>query len=210
MDRFANRVTAGRFLGQVLAEKYPQLANGCVLAIPRGGVVVGAEVARILKLPLHALVTKKIGAPGNPEYAIGAVGPDETLILDQTALSLWSKNDIKQSIRDAQAKVRAYLRTFSSGRLPDVRQKTVIVVDDGIATGRTIELALRWLKTQKPARIILAVPVAPPDTLARLQPLVDDAVVLIIPDYLSAIGQFYDDFTPVSDDEVKKLLADLT
>ena len=205
--RFKDRTDAGVKLAGLLAEKYAR-ADGIVYALPRGGVVLGIEIARHLNMPLDLIIARKIGHPYNPEYAIGAVtergapvvNTDEVARLPQD----WFKTQVKLQRQEAQRRHEVYL----DGREPlSCRGKTVIVVDDGIATGLTMEAAIRDLKQRHPARIVLAVPVAPADTAAKFRGEVDDLVALDLPEfYLGGVGAYYDYFPQVTDEEVIALL----
>ncbi len=206
---FKDRVEAGRKLGERILG-YKDTKKLVVLAIPRGGVVVGKELARTLNCPLDVLVTKKIGAPGNPELAIGAVGPDGTAVLNQDLAPKTGadKTYIEKEKRVKTGEVRRRMEAFRKGKKPlGLKGKTVILTDDGIATGATVEAAIKWIKTQKPQKLILAVPVAAPDSLARLTPLADEVICLDQPYFFAAVGQFYQSFPQTSDEEVIEILG---
>lgn len=197
--------------GEALAKKLQTFKNkkALILAIPRGGVVVGASLAKNLSLPLDVLITRKIGALGNPELAIGAVGPDKVRVVNWTLVSrLGLSNDFLSQATEKEAEeVEKRQAKFGQKKL-EVSGKTVILVDDGIATGATTEAAILWLKAKKTGKIILAVPVAPPEVVKKFQVLVDKLVVLETPRFFGAVGQFYQEFPQVSDEEVKKLLKE--
>jgi putative phosphoribosyl transferase len=205
---FQDREQAGKELAAKL-QNYKKTKNLIVLAIPRGGVVIGKQLAKSLNCPLDILVTKKIGAPGNPELAIGAIGPNGTVVLNQKLLPQTGAN--KEYIKNQKAKIKEDLK-WQQKRLrgkkpqPDLKRKTVILTDDGIATGATIEAAIKWIKTQKPKKLILAIPVAAPDSVAKLTPLVDELICLDQPYFFAAVGQFYQNFPQTSDEEVVQLL----
>lgn len=194
-----------------MAEKLSHLKSKktVVLGIPRGGVVVAAEVAKKLGAPLDLIVTKKIGAPDQPELAIGAVGPAGTRVIDEK-LARQTGVDDEYLNREGRLKVAEIIRLMKQlrGRKKAIslKGKTAIVVDDGVATGATVEAALRYLAGQKPAKIILAVPVGAPDSMEKLAPLADEVACLERPPYFAAVGQFYRDFPPVTDEEVRKTL----
>jgi putative phosphoribosyl transferase len=203
---FTNRAEAGRALAQRLAGM-ALAAPIVVLALPRGGVPIGAEVARVLKAPLDLLLVRKIGAPWQRELAVAAVvdGQPPDIVLDDETMAMtgvdraYVEAEAKSELREIERRRGAYLR----GRAPvPVDGATVIVVDDGIATGTTMRAALKALRRRKPARLVLAVPVAPSDTLALLQAEVDDIVCLAQPYPFHAIGLHYVDFHQVGDDEV--------
>lgn len=207
---FADRIDAGRRLAARLAGRTYE--NGLVIAIPRGGVVVGAEVARALQLPLDIIIPRKIGAPHNPELAIGAVTQDGTAIFNEELLRHFHLPEEmkKQLVAAAVAETRRRLQLYRHGKpQPSWRDRTIILTDDGIATGYTVLAALRSLRRADPKEIILAVPVAPPDTVELLEPEVDELVCLLIPEVFLAVGQFYYHFEQTSDEEVIALLEEL-
>ena len=207
----ANRTEAGRALAQrLLGMALP--APIVVLALPRGGVPVGAEIARALKAPLDLLLVRKIGAPWQRELAVAAVveGQPPDIVLDEETMALtgvdqaYVEAEAVQELTEIERRRAAYLQ----GRAPiGVDGATVIVVDDGIATGTTVRAALKALRRRHPARLVLAVPVAPSDTLAQLRGEVDDIVCLAEPHPFHAIGLHYGDFHQVGDDEVLAALA---
>lgn len=208
---FADRRSAGLALAQRL-QRLALPEPRVVLALPRGGVPVGAEVARALKAPLDLLLVRKIGAPWQPELAVAAVveGPPPDIVL---AEAVGAMDDVDAAYIEAQARqarqeIARRRRVYLRGRPPPpLEGATVIVVDDGIATGTTVRAALKALRQRRPARLILAVPVAPSDTLARLRDEVDDIVCLAEPFPFHAIGLHYRDFHQVGDDEVLAALA---
>jgi len=209
--QFIDRRDAGRRLAEALSflQGRPGLV---VLAVPRGGVVVGAEVARALKAPLDIVIARKIGAPDNPELAIGAVAPDGTAVFDEEMVrSLGVSEQYKQAAaEEARREIQRRLRLYRGDRPPlDVSGKTVILTDDGVATGMTTLAAIRYLRKQKPRELILAVPVGPPDTVAMLSREVDRAVVLYTPEVFWAVGAFYQRFEQTSDEEVIALLREM-
>jgi predicted phosphoribosyltransferase/dienelactone hydrolase len=209
-DVFRDRADAGRRLAQALAGL--PLQDPVVLALPRGGVPVALEVARRLGAPLDLLLVRKIGAPAQPELAVAAVADGDPPVLvfdDETAeLTGATRPWIEERARSEQGENRRRRQAYLHGRPPlPVAGRTVVVVDDGIATGTTVRAALKALRTQQPARLVLAVPVAPPETLAAMRPLVDDVVCLSQPPYFRAVGAHYRDFEQVSDAEVVECLA---
>jgi len=207
MTRFFNRTHAGRALATELRSFLPDCP--IVLAIPGGGVPVGYEVARALNAPLGVWVVRKIGVPWHPELGVGAVAEGGYVyfnqeLLDQIALS---RDRLAEVVKAKQHEVEARVRLFRSGRAsPRVRDRTVIVVDDGIVTGGTAHAAIRSLRLQSPKALVLAVPVASPDTIQALASEVDRVVCLQQPFNLYAIGLWYDDFARVDNDEVLRLL----
>lgn len=203
---FKNRQEAGQKLAAVLKDKYPKLEGGIILALPRGGVVVGVEVAKALRMPFDIIVTRKIGVPLNPEYAVAAVSENQIIDSHQeNPEPEYLRDEARKERQEIQRRLKEY-----RGSKPeiDLKNKTVILVDDGLATGLTMEVAIREVREKNPRRIILAVPVAPPETIERLKKLADEAVVLNIEPMFFAVGQFYEDFPQINDDEVKKLLRD--
>lgn len=203
--RFLNRTEAAKGLAVELQRLH--LTNGVVLAIPRGGVPVGFEIAKALHLPLDIFLSKKIGYPDNPEYAIGSV------TLDSMALTADAPEVGPEYIREQTELIRQNLQArykkFRGNQPPlDVRGKTVILTDDGVATGNTLFAAITALRKQNPEKIIVAVPVAPPDTAEKLGGVADVLICLMTPDDFHAVGQYYQDFQQVDDDEVLALLQD--
>ncbi|MGB3443304.1 MAG: phosphoribosyltransferase family protein [Actinophytocola sp.] len=188
--------------------RHLRAADPVVVGLPRGGVPVAAEVAAALDARLDIVLVRKIGAPGHEELAVGAIGEDGVTVRNEAVLRelglTW------ESLADEVARERAeILRQASAlrpGPRPDLRERTVILVDDGIATGATVLAALRVLRHLGATRVVLAVPVAPPDSLAALAPLADEVVCPSRPRRFAAVGQWYDDFTQVPDDQVRTLL----
>ncbi len=206
MDLLKNRVEAGKQLAQTLKTVDK---NAIVLAVPRGGVVVGYEVAATLGIPLDIIVTKKIGAPDNPELAVGAVAEDGTYILDEDVLrQVYAPSDYitAEVERQRQEIHRRLIRYRGDVPYPDLKNREVIIVDDGVATGSTLKAAIRLVRNKGARKIIVAVPVGPPDTIGELKKLADQVVVLLTPEPFFAIGQFYADFDQTSDEEVIELL----
>ena len=203
---FANRTIAGRALAQDLS-RMAYAGPVVVLALPRGGVPIGAEVARMLGAPLDLLLVRKIGAPWQPELAVAAVvdGVPPDIVVDPETLAATGVDDdyVQAQAQHALHEIERRRGVYLRGRAPvPVEGATVIVVDDGIATGTTVRAALKALRRRNPARLVLAVPVAPSDTLALLRAEVDDIVCLAEPTPFHAIGLHYVDFHQVSDDEV--------
>jgi putative phosphoribosyl transferase len=210
--RFADRTEAGRRLARKLARFKSQ--RPLVLALPRGGVPVGFEVARALDAPLDLILVRKIGAPYQPELALGAVvdGDQAETVINRDIVERFqiSESYLEGASAQQLEEIERRRRLYGAGRPKvEVRDRTAIVVDDGIATGATMEAALRATRRAAPRRLVLAAPVAPPDTIERLRPLVDEIECLIVPGYMGAIGMFYADFRQVSDDEVTALLGRL-
>lgn len=207
---FTDRREAGRKLAERLQAwrgKHP-----VVLALPRGGVPVAYEVARALGAPLDLVLVRKIGAPDQPEYAIGAIadGPTPELVTDPRAIQALGVTDDYLDAAKARALLEIERRraVYLGGQAPeDIRGRVAIVVDDGIATGATMLAALRATRRRGPARLVMAVPVAAPETLRRLGADVDEIVCVHMPEALRAVGYFYHDFSQLEDQEVIDLLA---
>jgi putative phosphoribosyl transferase len=206
---FKDRTDAGKQLAERLAFLKAQ-SDVIVLGIPRGGVVVAAEIARVLDAPLDVFLAHKLGAPFNPELAIGAITSTGEVLLDEdlvVELRL-SDRDIAREIEQQRKEMARRLAVFRQNRPPlDVRGKTVVIVDDGVATGSTMLAALRALRQAQPARLILAIPVGPPETIQRLGGACDQVIVLATPEPFWAVGRFYDEFGQTGDEEVRKLLS---
>ncbi len=205
---FENREDAGRRVAAQLAG-YAGRADVLVLGIPRGGVPVAFEVARALDAPLDVFLSRKLGVPGQEELAFGAVAGGNVRVLDEELISELSISGAQ--IEEITLRVRAELerreRLYRDGRsAPDVDGKTVVLVDDGIATGSSMLAAIKTLRHMRPARLVLAVPVAPASTCRRLREQVDELVCVHMPELFYAIGQFYEDFSQVADEEVVELL----
>jgi putative phosphoribosyl transferase len=207
--RFRDRRAAGRQLAERL-ETYRERPATVVLGLPRGGVVVAAEIAAALRLPLDVVIARKIPAPGNPELAVGAVAEGGEPWLDERSMALaavtW--DHLVREVDRQHEEIARRARLYRRGRTLTLPPRaTVIVVDDGVATGATVVAALRAVRQRAPARLVLAVPVAPPEAPDLLRPLVDELVVLATPEEFPAVGTFYDDFRQVSDDDVCRLLG---
>ncbi len=206
---FRDRAEAGRVLAQRLMDLKGD-PDVIVLGVPRGGVVVAAEIARALNAPLDVYITRKLGAPGNPELAIGAIAEDGTRVVDPETIRLLGVSEAYLSQEQArqQEEIRRRAALYRGDRPPlPLEGKRVILVDDGVATGRTLEAAIRALRQRPIKELILAVPVGPPSTIRRLEPLVDRLEVVATPEPFWAVGMFYEDFRQTSDEEVKRLLA---
>lgn len=200
---FQNRQDAGRQLAERLTHYRNE--SPLVLAIPRGGVPIGYEIARKLNAPLDVLVVRKLGAPGNPERGIGAIGSGGVCVLDRDATNYLGVTDaqLDQILATEHAELERRIHRFRGDRpLPNVQDRTVIVVDDGLATGVTAQAAIEILRRQCPQKIVLAVPVAPAETVEAFRSEVDDLVCLYTPYDLQAIGRWYVTFEQLSDEEV--------
>lgn len=208
--RFKNRQEAGQQLAEGVRKvllNHPG-ETAIIYALPRGGVVLGAEIAKRLHLPLDLIITRKIGHPQNPEYAICAVAEDGDYLCNPTEQTLvdqdWLEAEFEKEKKEAQRRRITYL---GEEEALSPEGKIAIIVDDGIATGLTMWLAINEIKHYLPKRIIVAIPVAPPDTAERLRAEVDGLVALDIPElYLGGVGAYYDNFDQVTDQEVVQLL----
>ena len=208
--QFRDRQEAGQLLAQALAFLGGK-KDVIVLGIPRGGVVVAAEVARAIGAPLNVYITRKIGAPYNPELAIGAIASSGDVVLDEGLMGSlgvspeYVQDETERQRREIERRLKKYRGNRPAQKLEG---KTVLLVDDGIATGATTLAAIRALRKQKPAELILAVPVGPPDAVARLREEVDRLVCLDTPQLFWAVGAFYEVFDQTSDEEVVRLLRE--
>jgi putative phosphoribosyl transferase len=204
---FADRIDAGERLAKGLAHL---AGSDCVvLAIPRGGVIVGEVIAREIGAPLDVVVPRKIGAPGNPELAIGAVAPG-IRVLDPRMVGALGVTDryLEREIAEQEAEIERRQHAYRGGRPPQpVEGRVAIVVDDGVATGSTAVAALRWARVRGAGRVVLAVPVAPPQSLERLRAEADEVVVLETPQPFLAVGEWYRDFDQTTDEQVVSALA---
>ncbi len=208
---FRNRQDAGRRLGERLA--HLKDLHPIVLALPRGGVPVGLEVARALAAPLDLLLVRKIGAPGQEELAVGAIadGPNPQSVTDPSLISALgiSADYLEEARIAALQEIDRRRNLYLGGRQPlPVTGCTAIVVDDGIATGATMRAALRSVRRRDPARLVLAVPVSPPKLIRRMRKDADEVVCLNAADDFMAVGQFYADFRQLRDDEVTAMLEE--
>ena len=204
---FPDREEAGKRLALELTVYSSK--DAIVLAIPRGGVVIGYQVAHKLKVPLDIIVPRKIGAPDNPELAIGAVAEDGTLSLDNLAVRYMNVPEtyIEGESRRQIIEIKRRLKLYRGDTpYPELQDRIVILVDDGIATGSTIKAAIASIRKKKPKSVIVAVPVAPRSTVKDLEKEADRVICLSTPEFFYAIGQFYKDFSQTSDEEVIRLL----
>jgi predicted phosphoribosyltransferase len=207
---FRDRQEAGERLAAALLRFKDQ--QPCVLALPRGGVPVGFEIAKRLNAPLDLVIVRKIGAPHQPELAIGAVvdGEHPELVVNRHIVDLLGVSDeyLEQEKARQVAEIERRRHAYLEGRpRVDIAGKTALIVDDGIATGATTRVALHATRRAKPKRLVLAVPVAPSDTLAALRGEADEIICLEDYESFGAISIYYDDFTQVSDEEVREILA---
>lgn len=204
---YEDRKDAAEFLAQKLKKKYgDQLKreNIAILAIPRGGVVTGDVMAERLGVRLDVLVSRKIGSPFNAELAIGAVMHDGSFFPNEDIIKMLDvpKSYIDEQIAIQMKEIERRLLKFRGSKDYHLEGKFVILVDDGIATGATVFAAINWLRNQKIMKLVVAVPVGPRDTILRLETVADDVVVLQAPLLFGAVGEFYQDFSQVTDDEV--------
>lgn len=174
--------------------------DGIVLAIPRGGVPIGAYIAKELGFPVEVILSKKIGHPTNPEYAIGAVSMDSVEVNESLSIS---PEYIEKETKKIQEELKRRYQLFMGDHKPtDLHNKLVILVDDGIATGHTLMATILMIKKQNPKKLVVAVPVAPPAAIEEFEPKVDELICLLAPPGFYAVGQFYENFQQVSDEEV--------
>lgn len=203
---FKDRKDAGERLAEELIQK--RYDNPVVLALPRGGVVLGKIVAKKLNAPLDLLITRKVGHPLSPEYAIGAVTLTGERVLNQAETSqmdtVWLEKEITSQVKEAKRRQQRYLK---GKKQVDLKDKTVVIVDDGIATGLTIMAGIKEVNSKSPSKIIVAVPVIPFETYETLLKLVNEVIYIYAPDdFIGSIGAYYSDFSQITDDEVIKLL----
>ena len=205
---FANRMAAGRALARELAQQ--DLPDPIILALPRGGVPVAFEIAQELAAPLDLVMVQKLGAPGHSEYAIGAIvdGQDPEVVIDKRAAAAVGASEayITRLIATSLKEIRRRRSAYGLEGSLDLAGRTAILVDDGVATGSTAKAALKAIRKAGPDRIVLAVPVSPPGTLAELEPLCDDIVCLRKPQHFYAVGAHFDDFGQTDDSEVVRYL----
>ena len=205
---FSDRVEAGRKLASELVD-FLDNRSVIVLAIPRGGVVVGYEVARKLRVPLDIIIPRKIGAPSNPELAIGAVTEDGTAILDEKLVGYLNvpRRYIEEESERQRKEIGRRLKAYRGDvPYPNLTNHIVIIVDDGVATGSTIRAALVSLRKRNAKQVVIALPVGPVDTIKELEEKADRVVCLFVPEQFFAIGQFYEHFDQTTDEEVIRLL----
>jgi putative phosphoribosyl transferase len=208
MFPFRDRTEAGRMLATTL-QAYANRDDVLVLALPRGGVPVGYEVAKALNAPLDVFVVRKLGLPGQEELAMGAIASGGARVLNWDLIRALGipEEVVDQVTREEQRELERREREYRDGRAPiNLRGKTVILVDDGLATGSSMQVAVLALKQKEPAHVIVAVPVAPADSCAELQLVADKVVCAVTPQPFWGVGQWYEDFSQTSDDEVRELL----
>jgi putative phosphoribosyl transferase len=205
---FADRLHAGRVLAGHLSGR--SLLDPLVLALPRGGVCVAHPVAEVLGAPLEVLVARKLGAPSQPELAVGAIAEGGPRVVDEELLAaLRVSAEVLAQIESAErVELERRVRRYRSGPLPALDGRDVVLVDDGLATGMTAQAALVALRARQPRSVLLAVPVGPPSTVREMAPLADELLCIEQPEPFGSVGRWYDEFPPVADREVVRLLAD--
>ena len=207
---FRDRSEAGRLLAKKLKPKYANKSDVLVLGLPRGGLPVAYQVASFLHAPLDICLVRKLGLPGRKEVAMGAIGAGGIMILDQNLVAELkiSEQALKEVIVREWQELERRERVYRGSRpVPDLNNRTIILVDDGIATGLTLKAALSIVKQQQPKRIVVAVPIAPPNICKELETAVDEVVCLLTPEPFRAVSLWYEDFSATTDEEVCTLLA---
>jgi len=207
---FSDRGEAGRLLAaELLKHKLPP--NVVVLALPRGGVPVGLEVAKALHAPLDVVVVRKLGVPWHPELAMGAIAGASVQVLNEELIAdlRISRQEVNAAVAKEKAEVERREKLYRSGRpAPDLHARVVLLVDDGLATGSTMLVAARYVRSFKPVKLIIAVPVGSAEACARLRKEADDVLCLATPEFFMAVGEWFEDFRQVSDAEVQRLLEE--
>ena len=206
---FKNRSEAGQKLAELLSDYASE--DVIVYALPRGGVILGAEIARALNAPLDLIITRKIGHPSNPEYAVCALAEDGAPICNQSELERlghpWLEEEKHKAREEIQRRREEYVGDPTQ---KDIKGKTAIIVDDGIATGLTMMASIEEMKLHEPKEIVVAIPIVPYLTSLKLEGMVDKVVyVEATRDFLGAVGAYYEDFTQVDDEEVKRILKEV-
>jgi putative phosphoribosyl transferase len=206
---FPDRAEAGRLLGLKLS-KYAGGHDVIVLGLPRGGVPVAYEVAQALRVPLDVFIVRKLGVPGFEELAVGAIASGGVRVLnDDVVRALPNANEIIEAVTQREiAEVQRREQQYRDGRPPpQIENRTVILIDDGLATGATMRAAVKALRQRGAAKIVVAVPVGPPETCKEFEDEADEVVCASAPEYFQAVGQYYEDFSQTTDEEVRELLA---
>jgi predicted phosphoribosyltransferase len=207
--RFSDRVDAGQKLAESLGV-YANRDDVIVLALPRGGVPVAYQVAQRLRVPLDIFVVRKLGVPGYEELALGAIASGGVRVLNEDVVRILpnAQQIVEAVTANEMLEVERREHAYREDRPPlDVRERTIILVDDGLATGATMHAAVQALREQNPAKIVVAIPVCAPETCLEMQKIADEVVWLYAPEWFHGVGQFYEDFSQTSDDEVRRLLA---
>lgn len=206
---YDDRRGAGTELAGHLAERFARRDDVIVLALPRGGVPVAYEVARALAAPLDVFLVRKLGLPDHPELAIGAIASGGVRVLNGDVVSWYgvSPEDIERVARDEQAELERRERTYRNGQqIADLRDRIVILVDDGLATGSTMKAAVQAVRAHAPSRIVVAVPVGSAETCREFADLADEIVCARAPQHFRAVGEWYREFSQTTDEEVRELL----
>lgn len=209
---FSDRTEAGAALAKKLLH-YKGMADAVVLALPRGGVVTGYEIAKTLGVPLDVLIVRKVGFPGEPELAVGAVAETGKTVINNSIISAYGvpESYIREEVERQKEEIRRRVNLYRGGRatgplLPNLAGKVVILVDDGVATGATIKAAIATLKEEQLKRLVVGLPVSPPETARELGRMADEFVCLLTPEGFTAVGAYYSDFRQTTDEEVVEML----
>lgn len=208
MGIFEDRREAGLKLTSLLKD-YKDKEGVIVLALPRGGIVTGYEIASYLRCPLDIIIIRKLGFPGQPELAMGAVSETDAVVLNESIIASGgiSEEQINKEVSLQKEEIRRRINLYRKGKgIPELKGKVIILVDDGVATGATMKAAIATLKMEKIAKLVVALPVAPPETSKEIKQMVDEFICLETPYYFTAVGSFYQDFAQVSDEEVVEFL----
>jgi predicted phosphoribosyltransferase len=210
MERaFPNRIEAGRLLAEKL-EKYTDRNDVIVLGLPRGGVPVANQVAKHLRAPLDVFIVRKLGVPGFEELAAGAIASGGVRVLNEDVMRAIPHADeaIKTVTARETAEMQRREQIYREGRpAPELRDRIAILVDDGLATGATMRAAVKALRQRGAAKIVVAVPVGPPDTCHEIEEQADETICLSMPEFFQAVGQYYEDFSQTTDEDVRELLT---
>lgn len=203
---FQNRNNAGKRLAEKL--RFLKNENPVVLAIPRGGVILGDVIASLLECKLDIIVSRKVGAPSNPELAIGAVIQDGSFFPNENVIKILQvpSGYIETEKIKEMKEIKRRMLLYRGSTEYNLADKTIIIVDDGIATGATISVAARWVKKQNPKKVVIAAPVGSSETIKKLKKEVDDVVVLYVPEDFNAVGEFYKEFSQVKDFDVQEIM----
>ena len=203
---FQNRIDAAKKLAKNL--EWVKNDEPILLAIPRGGVIIGDIVSSILNIELDVIVSKKISAPHNPEFAIGAVMPDGSYVSNEEITKMLNipQNYIDTNVSARMQEIERRLIEFRGHKKYDLKNKTVVLVDDGVATGATMFAAACWIRNHNPKKLIIAIPVGPKETIDKLNKVADEVIVLHIPSVFNSVSEFYRNFEQIDDEEVKQIL----
>jgi putative phosphoribosyl transferase len=203
---FGSRAEAGLKLGQHLSEQ--NVHADLVLGLPRGGVVVAAEIARLLRLPLDVIVVRKIGHPRHREFAVGALAEGEVVVLDSLAIEKTQvlKDELEEVLAEEKQRLREYQLKFGQTKPPHFTDRIIVIVDDGLATGATTEAAVRSAKKRNAQKVFVAVPVASDNAFERIRRVADQVFTLLVDAEFDAVGRYYRQFAQTTDEEVIELL----